>query len=60
MGAIDSINGASEAGLDEARGLHRQASTRWDIVSSENSTGSHSPQETGDIPADAIDYANPY
>jgi nitrite reductase (cytochrome c-552) len=49
--------GASDAQLEEARYLHRRASMRWDFVSSENSTGFHSPQESARILADAIDYA---
>jgi nitrite reductase (cytochrome c-552) len=62
ISAIDAINtaqadGASDADLAEARKLHRRASMRWDFVSSENSTGFHSPQEAARILADAIDYA---
>lgn len=49
--------GASDAQLEEARRLHRRASMRWDFISSENSTGFHSPQESARILADAIDYA---
>jgi len=60
--AIDAIAAAKAAGindadLEEARGLHRRASLRWDFVSSENSTGFHSPQEAARILAEAIDYA---
>jgi nitrite reductase (cytochrome c-552) len=60
--AIDAIAaakaaGASDAALEEARKLHRRASLRWDFVSSENSTGFHSPQEAARVLADAIDYA---
>ena len=60
--AIDTIVAAQEAGvgdddLEEARRLHRRASMRWDFVSSENSTGFHSPQESARILAGAIDYA---
>lgn len=49
--------GASDADLAEARELHRRASLRWDFVSSENSTGFHSPQESARILANALDYA---
>ncbi len=60
--AIDAIaaaqkSGATDEELKEARNLHRQASFRWDFVSSENSTGFHSPQEAARILANAIDYA---
>ena len=60
--AIDAIEaaksaGASDADLAAARNLQRQASFRWDFVSSENSTGFHSPQEAARILANAIDYA---
>lgn len=60
--AIDAIVAAQEAGatdeqLAEARSLHRRASLRWDFVSSENSTGFHSPQEAARVLAMAIDYA---
>ena len=37
--------------------LHRFAQMRWDFISSENSTGFHSPQESARILADAIDGA---
>ena len=62
IGAIDAINVAQNAGvgdteLEQARLLHRRASMRWDFVSSENSTGFHSPQEAARILADAINYA---
>jgi nitrite reductase (cytochrome c-552) len=62
ISAIDAINaaqsgGATDAQLEQARKLHRRASMRWDFVSSENSTGFHSPQEAARILADAIDYA---
>jgi nitrite reductase (cytochrome c-552) len=30
---------------------------RWDFVSSENSTGFHSPQESARVLAEALDYA---
>lgn len=60
--AIDAIVVAREAGatdedLVDALQLHRRASLRWDFVSSENSTGFHSPQEAARVLADAIDYA---
>lgn len=60
--AIDAIVDAQERGvpdaeLAEARRLHREASLRWDFVSSENSTGFHSPQEAARVLATAIDLA---
>ena len=60
--AIDAIVAAQEAGatdeqLEQARYLHRQASLRWDFISSENSTGFHSPQEAARVLALSIDYA---
>ena len=62
ISAIDAIDaaqttGATDDSLSAARELHRRASMRWDFVSSENSTGFHSPQESARILADAIDYA---
>ncbi|MCC7353930.1 MAG: ammonia-forming cytochrome c nitrite reductase subunit c552 [Anaerolineae bacterium] len=62
IAAIDAINAAQSAGasdeeLAEARQLHRRASMRWDFISSENSTGFHSPQESARVLANAIDYA---
>jgi len=59
---IDAIAAAQNAGatdeeLANARNLHRRASLRWDFVSSENSTGFHSPQESARVLAMAIDYA---
>ncbi|MCB8917052.1 MAG: ammonia-forming cytochrome c nitrite reductase subunit c552 [Ardenticatenaceae bacterium] len=62
LDAIDAIVAAQAAGatdeqLAEARHLHRQASLRWDFVSSENSTGFHSPQEAARVLAMAIDFA---
>jgi len=62
LDAIDAIvvaqnAGATDAQLENARYLHRRASLRWDFVSSENSTGFHSPQESARILADAINYA---
>lgn len=50
-------NGASDDALKPARALHRKASIRWDFISSENSTGFHSPQESARILAGAVDYA---
>jgi len=62
VAAIDAIvaakaAGASDDDLEEARALHSRASIRWDFVSSENSTGFHSSQESARILANAIDYA---
>lgn len=62
LAAMDAINAAIEAGatdeqLVEARQFHRSSSLRWDFVSSENSTGFHSPQEAARILANAIDFA---
>ncbi len=62
VAAIDAIkaakaSGATDEELVEARDLHRRASMRWDFVSSENSTGFHSPQESARLLAYAIDYA---
>jgi nitrite reductase (cytochrome c-552) len=62
LDAIDTIAeakqaGATDADLKDARDLHRKASIRWDFVSSENSTGFHSPQEAARALAAAIDYA---
>jgi nitrite reductase (cytochrome c-552) len=60
--AIDAIVAAQEAGASDeqlavARELQRRASMRWDFVSSENSTGFHSPQESARILAMALDFA---
>jgi len=60
--AIDTIVAAKNAGANEeeladAYQLHRSAQLRWDFVSSENSTGFHSPQEAARILADSIDMA---
>lgn len=60
--ASDAIQAAKAAGtpdtnLDKARQLYRSGSMRWDFVSSENSTGFHSPQETARILGAAIDLA---
>lgn len=62
LDAMDAIVAAQEAGatdeqLAEARALHRRASLRWDFVSSENSTGFHSPQESARVLAMSIDFA---
>ena len=62
LDAIDAIVAAKEAGatdeqLAEARNLHRIAQMRWDFVSSENSTGFHSPQEAARVLADCRDLA---
>jgi nitrite reductase (cytochrome c-552) len=62
LAAIDAIVAAREAGAsDEAlRGallLHRSAQLRWDFISSENSTGFHSPQEAARVLAESIDLA---
>lgn len=62
VSAIDAIVEAKEAGvteeaLAEIYTLHRHAQMRWDFVSSENSTGFHSPQEAARILAEAIDLA---
>lgn len=62
LDAIDAIVAAEAAGvsdeaLTEARALHRSAQMRWDFVSSENSTGFHSPQEAARILADAVNLA---
>jgi nitrite reductase (cytochrome c-552) len=60
--AIDAIVAAREAGatdeqLAEALKLHRESSLRWDFISSENSTGFHSPQESARVLATSIDMA---
>lgn len=62
IAAIDAIVAAREAGatdeqLAEALQLHRAASMRWDFISSENSTGFHSPQESARILAESMDMA---
>lgn len=62
LDAMDAIVAAQNAGatdeqLTEARYLHRRASLRWDFVSSENSTGFHSPQEAARVLANGIDLA---
>ncbi len=60
LAAMDAIVAAKEAGatdeqLAEAYQLHRGSSLRWDFISSENSTGFHSPQEAARILAESID-----
>lgn len=62
LGAIDAIVAARQAGvtdevLHEALQLHRASQLRWDFVSSENSTGFHSPQEAARVLAESIDMA---
>jgi len=62
LDAIDTIVLAREAGatdedLAEALQLHRSAQMRWDFVSSENSTGFHSPQEAARVLAISLDLA---
>ncbi len=62
LSAIDSIVAAREAGatdeeLAEALQFHRAAQLRWDFISSENSTGFHSPQESARVLALSIDLA---
>jgi nitrite reductase (cytochrome c-552) len=59
---IDAINAAKAAGatddaLKEARDYQRKANLRWDFISSENSTGFHSPQEAARVLGDAMNYA---
>jgi len=62
LAAIATIGAAKEAGatpeqLADALQLHRAAQMRWDFISSENSTGFHSPQEAARVLADSIDLA---
>ena len=62
LDAMDAIVAAKEAGatdeeLAEALTLHRRSSLRWDFISSENSTGFHSPQEAARVLANSIDMA---
>lgn len=62
LDAIDAIAAAREKGVSdedlfEAMNLQRRASMRWDFVSSENSTGFHSPQEAARILGDSMNYA---
>lgn len=60
--AIDAIVAAREAGATDedlavALQLHRSSSLRWDFISSENSTGFHSPQEAARVLAVSTDQA---
>jgi len=62
LDAIDTIVEAKTAGatdeqLAEALNFHRLASMRWDFISSENSTGFHSPQEAARVLAGSINDA---
>jgi len=62
VAAIDMIVAAKAAGatdeeLATALNLHRSGQLRWDFVSSENSTGFHSPQESARVLAVSIDMA---
>lgn len=62
IAAIDTIVAAKAAGatdedLAQAYQLHRSAQLRWDFVSSENSTGFHSPQEAARVLANSLDLA---
>jgi len=62
LAAVDAVVAAREAGatdedLAEVLQLHRSAQLRWDFISSENSTGFHSPQESARVLAEAIDLA---
>ena len=59
IAAIDAINAAKAAGakdedLKEAWDFQRKANMRWDFISSENSTGFHSPQEAARVLGDAL------
>ena len=62
IAAIDAINAARAAGatdveLKEAWDFQRKANLRWDFISSENSTGFHSPQESARVLGDAMNFA---
>jgi nitrite reductase (cytochrome c-552) len=62
LDAIDAIVAARQAGLTDddlmpALQLHRSAQLRWDFISSENSTGFHSSQESARVLAESIDLA---
>jgi nitrite reductase (cytochrome c-552) len=62
IAAIDAITAAMAAGatdedLKEARDFQRKANLRWDFVSSENSTGFHSPQEAARVLGGALNFA---
>ncbi len=59
---IDATNaakgaGAADADLKEAQDFQRKANMRWDFISSENSTGFHSPQEASRVLGDALNFA---
>lgn len=61
--SADAIVAAKEAGATEEEladiyALQRRAQMRWDFISSENSTGFHSPQEAARVLANAIDLAH--
>ncbi len=51
------LAGVDDAGLADARQLHRKAQWRLDYVSAENSMGFHASQEAARILAEAADYA---
>jgi len=62
LDAMDAIveaqkNGIPDGKLEEARKLHRKGAIRWDFISSENSTGFHSPQESARILANSINFS---
>ena len=62
IAAIDAIVAAKAAGatddqLKESRDFQRKANLRWDFISSENSTGFHSPQEAARVLGDAVNFA---
>lgn len=61
--ANDAIVAAKAAGVTDEElvdvyALHRRGQMRWDFISSENSTGFHSPQEAARTLANAIDLAH--
>ncbi len=49
--------GLTDEELNDAYQLQRSAQMRWDFISSENSTGFHSPQEAARVLAESIDMA---
>jgi nitrite reductase (cytochrome c-552) len=57
IGVAAEAPGADAALLAEARGLHREAQTRWDFIAAENSMGFHNPEEALRILATATDLA---
>jgi nitrite reductase (cytochrome c-552) len=62
LAAMDTIVAAKAAGatdeeLAQAYQFHRSAQLRWDFVSSENSTGFHSPREAARVLANSLDMA---